>query len=194
MPAPAAEAKTAVEIQEAAMNVLIEVLGGDDDSNIADTLSAHKIKDPSLILSLSDEEIGDLKINRGQKLSFINGKLLMLFKKYHNYQHYLGKSIKLEDWGETFTKDDFDNYRATAYRWNADDGLPHDAVRVRPRGTSAVNVGAHAITSAGPKPIDEVATFKKGMRRDATLFKEFKEQRNWHQCWLETRCCRGSRS
>ena len=79
MPAPADEAKTAVEIQEAAMNVLIEVLGGDDDSNIADTLSAHKIKDPSLILSLSDEEIGDLKINRGQKLSFINGKLLNIF-------------------------------------------------------------------------------------------------------------------
>ena len=41
MPAPAAEAKTPVEIQEAAMNVLIEVLGGDDDSNIADALSAH---------------------------------------------------------------------------------------------------------------------------------------------------------
>ena len=68
MPAPAAEAKTPVEIQEAAMNALIEALGGDNDSNIADTLSAHKIKDPSLILSLSDEEIGDLKINRGQKL------------------------------------------------------------------------------------------------------------------------------
>ena len=35
------------------MNVLIEVLGGDDDSNVADTLSAHKIKDPSLIISKS---------------------------------------------------------------------------------------------------------------------------------------------
>ena len=33
MPSPAAEAKTPVEIQEAAMNALIEVLGGDVDSN-----------------------------------------------------------------------------------------------------------------------------------------------------------------
>ena len=117
----------------------------------------------------------------------MNGKLLMLFKKHHNYQHHLGKSMKLEDWGETFTKEDFDNYRATAHAWNADDGLPHDTARVRPGNTSAVNAGAHAITSAGPKPIDEVATFEKGARRDATLFKELKEQRNWHQWWLETK-------
>ena len=60
------------------MSALIEVLGGDDDSNIADTLSAHKIKDPSLIMSLSDEEIGDLKINRNNRLLFVNGKLLIL--------------------------------------------------------------------------------------------------------------------
>ena len=172
MPAQDVGAKTKVEIQEAAMSALIEVLGGDDDSNIADTLSAHKIKDPSLIMSLSDEEIGDLKINRNNRLSFMNGKLLMLFKKYHNYQHYLGKSIKLEDWGETFTKDDFDNYRVTAHAWNADDGLPHDAARVRPGNTSAVNAGAHAITSAGPKPIDEVTTFKKGTRRDPIKYKQ----------------------
>ena len=31
--------------------------------------------------------------------------------------------MKLEDWGETFTKEDFDNYRATAHAWDADDGL-----------------------------------------------------------------------
>ena len=62
-----------------------------------------------------------------------------------------------------------------------------DAARVRPGNTSAVNAGAHTITSAGPKPIDEVTTFKKGICRDATLFKEFKEQRNWHQWWLETK-------
>ena len=109
MPAQDVETRTKVEIQEAAMNVLIEALGGDDDSNVADALSAHKIKDPSLIMSLSDEEIGDLKINRSNRLSFMNGKLLMLLKKHHDYQHYLGKSTKLEDWGETFTKDDFDN-------------------------------------------------------------------------------------
>ena len=89
MPAPAAEAKTPVEIQETAMNVLIEVLGGDDDSNIADALCAHKIKDPSLIMSLSDEETGDLKINRNNKLSFMNGKLLMSFKKHHDYRNHL---------------------------------------------------------------------------------------------------------
>ena len=93
MPAQDVETRTKVEIQEAAMNVLIEVLGGDDDSNVADELGAHKIKDPSLIMSLSDDEIGDLKISRNNRLSFANGKLLMLFKKYHNYQHCLGKSI-----------------------------------------------------------------------------------------------------
>ena len=43
MPAPDVATKTTVEIQEAAMSVLIEALGGDDDSNIADALSAHKI-------------------------------------------------------------------------------------------------------------------------------------------------------
>ena len=31
--------------------------------------------------------------------------------------------MKLEDWGETFTKEDFDNYRATVHAWDADDGL-----------------------------------------------------------------------
>ena len=35
--------RTKAEIQAAAMNVLIEVLGGDDDSNVAKTLDAHKI-------------------------------------------------------------------------------------------------------------------------------------------------------
>ena len=77
--------ETKAEIQEAAMNVLIEVLGGDDDSNVANALGAHKIEDPSLIMSLSDEEIGDLKINRSSKLSFVNGKLLMLFKKCQSF-------------------------------------------------------------------------------------------------------------
>ena len=38
------------------MTVLVEALGGDNDSNIAKTLDAHKIKDPSLIMSISDEE------------------------------------------------------------------------------------------------------------------------------------------
>ena len=50
MSAPDVATRTTVEIQEAAMNVLIEALGGDDDSNVADTLSAHKIKDPSLTI------------------------------------------------------------------------------------------------------------------------------------------------
>ena len=62
--------------------------------------------------------------------------------------------MKLEDWGETFTKDDFDNCRATACTWNTDDGLPHDAARVRPGNTSAVNVGAHAIAMLWrPRPV-----------------------------------------
>ena len=56
--------RTKVEIQAAAMNALIEVLDGDDDSNVAKTLSACQIKDPSLIMSLTDEEIGELKINK----------------------------------------------------------------------------------------------------------------------------------
>ena len=86
-----------------------------------------------------------------------------------------------------FPRESFDFCRVTAHAWNTNDGLPHDAARVTPGNTSAVNAGAHTITSAGPKPIDEVATFEKGMRGDATLFKEFKEQRNWHQWWLETK-------
>ena len=44
---------------------------------------------------VSDEEIGELKINKNNKLSFVNGKRLMLFKKCFDYQHYLGKSMKL---------------------------------------------------------------------------------------------------
>ena len=47
---------TKAEIKAAPMTVLIDVLGGDDNSNIAKTLDAHKIKDPSLIMSISDEE------------------------------------------------------------------------------------------------------------------------------------------
>ena len=135
--------RTNTEIEADAMNVLIDVLGGDNDSNIAKTLSAYQIKDPSLIMSLTDEEIGELKINKNNKLSFANGKRLMLFKKYFNYQHYRGKSIKLNDWGETFKRDEFDEYRVTACAWNTSDGLPHDATRVRPGVTSTVNVGAH---------------------------------------------------
>ena len=48
--------RTKAEIEAAAMIALMHVLGGGDDSNIAKTLDAHKIKDPSLIMSTSDEE------------------------------------------------------------------------------------------------------------------------------------------
>ena len=48
--------RTRAEIEAATMTVLVEALGGDNDSNIAKTLDAHKIKDPSLIMSISDEE------------------------------------------------------------------------------------------------------------------------------------------
>ena len=123
------------EIEADAMNALIDVLGGDDDSNIAKILDAYKIKDPSLIMSLSDDEIGELKITKNQKLSMINGKLLQLFKKCHNCQHCLGKSMKLKDWGKTFTLKDFNEHRVTACAWNTDDGLPHDAARVTPGAT-----------------------------------------------------------
>ena len=52
--------RTKAEIEAAAMTVLIEVIGRDDDSNIAKTLDACKIKDPSLIMSINDDEIGEL--------------------------------------------------------------------------------------------------------------------------------------
>ena len=117
--------RTNTEIEADAMNVLIDVLGGDNDSNIAKTLSAYQIKDPSLIMSLTDEEIGELKINKSNELSFANGKRLTLFKKHFNYQHCRGKSTKLKDWGETFKRDEFDECRVTAHAWNTSDGLPH---------------------------------------------------------------------
>ena len=85
MAAQDVDTRTNTEIEADAMNVLIDVLGGDNDSNIAKTLSAYQIKDPSLIMSLTDEEIGELKINKNNKLSFANGKRLILFKKYFNY-------------------------------------------------------------------------------------------------------------
>ena len=44
-----------------------------------------------------------------------------------------------------------------------------------------------SMTHGGNSARLKVTTFKKGMRRDETLFKEFKEQRNWHQWWLETK-------
>ena len=50
MAAQDVDTRTKAEIEAAAMNALIDVLGGDDDSNIAKTLDAHKIKDPSLII------------------------------------------------------------------------------------------------------------------------------------------------
>ena len=74
MAAQDVDTRTKAEIKADAMNVLMEALGGDDDSNIVKTLDAHKIKDPSLIMALSDEEIGELKINKNNKLSMINGK------------------------------------------------------------------------------------------------------------------------
>ena len=74
--------RTNAEIEAAAMSVLVDALGGDNESNVAKTLDACKIKDPSLIMSLSDDEIGELKINKNNKLSFMNGKRLMLFEKY----------------------------------------------------------------------------------------------------------------
>ena len=72
MAAQDVDTRTNTEIEADAMNVLIDVLGGDNDSNIAKTLSACQIKDPSLIMSLTDEEIGELKINKNNKLSFAN--------------------------------------------------------------------------------------------------------------------------
>ena len=113
--------------------------------------------------------------------------MLQLFKKHHNYQHYLGKSVKLKDWGETFKINDFDECRVAACAWNTKDGSPHDAAWVTTANTSAVNAGVHSITSASPKPNDEVTAFRKGTRRDATLHEELKDQRNWHQWWSETK-------
>ena len=49
--------RTNTEIEADAMNVLIDILGGDNDSNIAKTLSAYQIKDPSLIIRLSGTRI-----------------------------------------------------------------------------------------------------------------------------------------
>ena len=43
----------------------------------------------------SNEEIGELKINKNHELSMANGKLLQSFKKHHTCQHCLGKSMKL---------------------------------------------------------------------------------------------------
>ena len=44
----------------------------DKDGNLAKALEFDKIKDPSLIMSIDDEEIGDLKINRNTKILLAN--------------------------------------------------------------------------------------------------------------------------
>ena len=58
------DTRTDSEIQEDTMKVLIDVLGGDKDGNFAKTIEVNKIKDPSLIMVITDEEIEALKINK----------------------------------------------------------------------------------------------------------------------------------
>ena len=93
MAAQDVDTRTNTEMEADAMNVLIDVLGGDNDSNIAKTLSACQIKDPSLIMSLTDEEIGELKINKNNKLSFVNGKRLITTVHEPNQTGQQGKIV-----------------------------------------------------------------------------------------------------
>ena len=76
--------RTEIEVEEDAMKAQMAVLGGDKDGNVTKVLEVNKIKDPSLLLAIVDEEIKALKINKNTKITMTNARLLQLFKKCHD--------------------------------------------------------------------------------------------------------------
>ena len=61
-------------------------------------------------------------------------------------------------------------------RARQEDGLPLAATRVTPATTTVMGGGTNATARTSCHTNNEVPMFKKGIRRDATLFKELKDQ------------------
>ena len=76
-----------------------------------------------------------------------------------------------DDWTTEYTIDAFNEFRVSTNMWDPGTGRP--------------------MTVATPKPTgfvtDLVSNFKKGIKRDPTLFESLKDQKQWDVWWINTK-------
>ena len=100
--------------------------------------------------------------------------LLMALQGFARFQeHQLGHTLSPKDWVQ-FSEEDFDEYQASYHM----SPLPSNPTPMTPVSTTMPPAGLSSPAYV-PPPISEVAAFRRGIKRDQSLFPVFKEEKDW---------------
>ena len=164
---PSTRANTRQAKKEALEHILSNILSLDESDPIRDALDLGGYQDPHSIVTMLDSDIALLYYVQDSSkilLSRYQCGLLMTFRDWIKFKDSIGDPIK-EKW-LLLDMTSYNEYRSSSF------------YPFRPSNTGSK-------TRAGPnsqKEPDPLQDFKKGIKRDATLYPVLKHMRNW-DCW-----------
>jgi len=165
--------------------LLDEILDLNDDRDypIRDAISYATIATVKDLLSIEIDRYEYMKYRKRDEDNSVTLELLpdyavgtlKSFKQYVQYLGSIGTPVKNQEW-QSIDPDDFDNFCVGPYN------------RENPPRITAPNPAATAVPPSMTvnKTVDKVKEFKKGIRRDPTLFKELKRDADYHAWRIHT--------
>ena len=144
------------------------------DSPIPKALKRHQYGDIRKVAIITQAELDQLDYldANGTPTRLLGGHAGMIraFSCYCRYRHAVGRSIKDQDW-VLITQDEFDEFRT------GPDYYPMLTTGVVPSASVPNSSTSSGSTSASTR--DPVVDFKKGIKRDASLFTVLKDPKQW---------------
>ena len=174
-----------VTARDAFKHVLDNMLCLPNDSGIRLALNSAGYTKIQQVVSMSGATIKSLKYKKkvaGQISDFnlLLGEEETLiavqgFSRYKTTQ--LGRPLNNDDWC-SFSEDDFDCYQGN-FHSNFAPTTPVAPAPMTPMGYSVATPSTGAVLQPTIPPMSEVAAFRRGIKRDQSLFPVLKEERDW---------------
>jgi len=166
--------------QEALKHVLDHVFCLGRDSGLRQSLQAAGYLKISQVISMSSASMKALSHKAKVAGVVVNVNLLLseeefltTLQGFARFKHnQLGRPLTPVDWS-LVTEDEFDEYQGS-YHMNP--GTPHTPT---PTGGLMTPPPSNVSQPTAPPPMSEVASFRRGIKRDQSLFPVLKDEKDW---------------
>ena len=162
--------------------------GNDGSGEICKTLRRNGIEDIMGIFALTKQEIEDLEYKESnKKFRLLKGQhsMLCIISSFSTKHIRGGAPLKIMDW-LMVTLAEFDDFRII---YNPAEYFP-PVPSIPGTSTSGISPGVPSgagVSSAAPRGHDLVRDFKRGIKRDTTLFPMLKDSKQWDPWYIDTK-------
>ena len=158
----ASDAPNAASDEDAMLQHVMTLIEDDENGTVLKILQHAGVAHPLDLLMHSEKESDTMKAkinNKSTPMPFRNVKLLVLFKKFHVCRQAKQLPHRPNQWITEHTSDAFTEFGFSANSWDHDAGRP---LNIKQTTSSSTSSTGHVA--------DAVANFKKGIKRDPSLF------------------------